>query len=168
MIFGKFIKILKRAIGIRKRHVRRKKRRIYRKQSIRVRVVKRKKKVLRRLKKKHVSRRKRIKKRKRVFKKRSKHQKKKHIRRIISKKKPPLIGEISHYYPNVRAAVVRLKKPLKLGDPIWVKGNKTDFRQTVGSMQINRAPISQARPGQEIGIEVLSEVRLGDCIFLSV
>jgi len=68
----------------------------------------------------------------------------------------------------VNAAVVKLKKPLALGEPIWIKGKTTDFRQTAGSMQINRKPIEKARPGQEIGLEVFREVRPGDTVYRSV
>lgn len=63
--------------------------------------------------------------------------------------------------------MVKLKKPLVLGEPVWVKGKITDFRQTVGSMQIDRKPIEKARPGQEIGLEVFREVRQGDAVYRS-
>jgi hypothetical protein len=84
-----------------------------------------------------------------------------------SKSKPKIIGVITHYFPKVNAAVVKLKRPLKIGEPIWIKGKLTDFRQTAGSMQIDRKPIEAARAGQEIGLQVFREVRPGDCIFVS-
>ena len=82
-------------------------------------------------------------------------------------KKPPIIGVITHYFPKVNAAVVKLKKSLKVGEPIWIKGKVTNFRQTAASMQIDRKPIEKARPGQEIGLQVFREVRPGDFIFVS-
>lgn len=75
-------------------------------------------------------------------------------------------AEITHYFPKVRAAVLKLDRPLAIGDPVWIKGPKTDFRQTVGSLQIDRKPIEKGRPGEEVGLEVLREVRQGDRVFV--
>jgi hypothetical protein len=47
-----------------------------------------------------------------------------------------------------------------------VKGKTTDFRQTVGSLQIDRKPITTARPGQDVGLEVMRDVRPGDAVFV--
>ncbi len=76
-------------------------------------------------------------------------------------------GEISHYFPKVKAAVLRCRAPLAIGDAIWIKGTSTDFRQTIGSMQIDRKAIVRAKRGQEIGLEVFSDVRVGDRVFLT-
>lgn len=85
-------------------------------------------------------------------------------KRPLKESRAVIIGFITHYFPKVNAAVVKLKKPLLVGEPIWVKGKITDFKQTVGSMQINRQPIDKARAGQEIGLEVFRQVRPGDSI----
>ena len=82
------------------------------------------------------------------------------------KKAPRPAAEITHYFPKVRAAVLKLNRPLRIGDPVWIKGHTTDFRQTVGSLQIDRVPITTARPGQDVGLEVMREVRAGDKVFL--
>lgn len=76
-----------------------------------------------------------------------------------------MIGLVTHYFPKVRAAVLKLKKPLCVGEPIWIKGKKTDFRQTVASMQIEKKPIERAGSGSEIGLEVFSEVSAGDVVY---
>lgn len=76
-----------------------------------------------------------------------------------------LVGSVTHYFPKVNAAVVQLKKTLRVGDPILIKGATTNFRQTVGSLQINRAPIDKAKAGQGVGLEVFKEVRAGDQVF---
>jgi len=76
-------------------------------------------------------------------------------------------GEITHYFPKVKAAVFKCRVPLAIGDAIWVKGKNTDFRQTVGSMQIDREPIERAAKGQEIGLEVFKDVHEGDQVFLT-
>ncbi len=95
------------------------------------------------------------------------HRRAKAPRPVKKKKAAVLIGTVTHYYPKVRAAVVKLKKPLSAGDPVWIKGKTTDFRQTVSSMQIDRAAVAKARAGQEVGLEVMRDVRQGDEVFVS-
>ncbi|MCM8795965.1 MAG: hypothetical protein NC928_04725 [Candidatus Omnitrophica bacterium] len=79
--------------------------------------------------------------------------------------KKKIIGIVTHYFPKVRAAVVKLKSPLSIGESIKIKGHTTDFTQTVTSMQINHVPILQAKKGQEIGLLVDSRVREHDIIY---
>lgn len=81
------------------------------------------------------------------------------------KEKQDIIGKVTHYFPKVRAAVVKLKAPLNLGDTIKFKGHTTDFTQNVTSMQIDRVPINQAKKGQEIGLLVNSRVRQHDMVY---
>ncbi len=73
-----------------------------------------------------------------------------------------IIGKITHYFDHVKAAVVKLKKDLKLGETIHVKGHTTDFTQAVASMQLDHHSISIGKKGQEIGLEVNDRVRTGD------
>ncbi len=77
-------------------------------------------------------------------------------------KKEKLIGAITHYFPHVQAAVIKLKAPLSVGDKIKIKGHTTDFTQVITSMQIDRVDITSAKPGQEIGLLVNSRVRQHD------
>lgn len=99
-----------------------------------------------------------------------KYEKRKNLKKKSSKKIPKIkldeLGVITHYFPKVNAAVVKLKRTIRLGDPLLIKGNTTDFRQTVGSIQIDRKVIESASAGKEIGLEVLKEVRPGDKIFI--
>jgi putative protease len=74
------------------------------------------------------------------------------------------IGVVTHYFPKVRAAVVKLKAPLSIGDTVKIKGHTTDFTQQVTSMQIDRVPIQSAKKGQEIGLLVESRVRRKDVV----
>lgn len=76
-----------------------------------------------------------------------------------------IIGKITHYFPKVRAAVIKLEAPLSVGDSIRIKGHTTDFKQAITSMQIDRVPISQAKKGQEIGLLVDSRVRQHDEVY---
>lgn len=76
-----------------------------------------------------------------------------------------VIGKVTHYFPHVNAAVIKLKTPLGIGDTIRIKGHTTDIKETVTSMQIDRAPITVAKKGDEIGLLVSSRVRAGDKVY---
>lgn len=86
-------------------------------------------------------------------------------RAVVKKKEGKIIGVVTHYFPKVRAGVIKLKAPLKIGDTIKIKGHTTDFTQTVVSMQIEHVPINQAKKGQEIGLLVDSRVRGNDTVY---
>lgn len=75
-----------------------------------------------------------------------------------------LVGEITHYFPKVRAAVLKLKIPLAVGDRIRVKGHTSDFTQTVSSIQIEHAALAVAKTGDVIGLLVDSRCRIGDIV----
>ncbi|MFA5150177.1 MAG: hypothetical protein WC937_02405 [Candidatus Omnitrophota bacterium] len=97
------------------------------------------------------------------------------LKKAASKKKPAaarakkskenLIGNITHYFPHVQAAVIKLKAPLSVGDTIKVKGHTTEFTQTIASLQINRVPVNSAKTGEEIGLLVRSRVRQHDLVY---
>lgn len=80
-------------------------------------------------------------------------------------KKPVLLGVISHYFPHVKAAVFKVKRPLAVGDTIEIKGHTTSFKEKVASMQIDHQPIEKARRGQEIGLLVKGRVRINDKVY---
>jgi hypothetical protein len=76
------------------------------------------------------------------------------------------IGEVTHYFPHVKAAAVMiLKDSLKVGDKIYIKGHTTDFKENINSIQLDRVPIEEGRKGQEIGLLVKSRVRIGDSVY---
>lgn len=121
-------------------------------------------------KKKKTATKKRVVKRKPVAKRKpvKKPAKKKPVKKAkVAIKKPEgqVIGTITHYFPHVRAAVIKLKAPLSMGDTIKIKGHTTDFTQTVNSLQIDRVPINNAKKGQEIGLLVNSRVRQHDIVY---
>ena len=80
------------------------------------------------------------------------------------KLKENVIGKITHYFPKVRAAVIKIKSPISIGDKIKIKGHTTDFTQTISSMQIDRVAINTAKKGDEIGLLVNSRVRKLDVV----
>ena len=59
--------------------------------------------------------------------------------------KAAVIGKVTHYFPHVNAAVLKLKLPLKAGDTIHIKGHSSDFTQSVDSIQIEHANASEAK-----------------------
>ncbi len=79
--------------------------------------------------------------------------------------KEKIIGTITHYFPKVRAAVVKIKTPLSAGDNIKIYGHTTNFTQIADSMQIDKTTIRLAKKGQEIGLLVKSRVRQGDIVY---
>ena len=91
--------------------------------------------------------------------------KKKPAKKKLVKAKAAVIGKVTHYFPKVRAAVVKLKVPLSVGDVIKIKGHTTDFTQTVTSLQIDRVPLDKAQKGAEIGLLVESRVRRHDTVY---
>jgi hypothetical protein len=106
-----------------------------------------------------------VKKTKKIVKKTAKRKtssKKKPAVKKVPKNEGKLIGSITHYFPHVQAAVIKLKGPLAKGDTVKIKGHTTDLTQIITSMQIDRVDISNAKKGDEIGLQVSSRVRQGD------
>jgi len=85
--------------------------------------------------------------------------------KVSKKSKEAILGKITHYFPKVRAAVIKLKMPLLVGQNIKIKGHTTDFTQAVASMQIDHAVVDSAKKGQEIGLLVKSRVREHDVVY---
>ena len=89
---------------------------------------------------------------------------KKRVKKAVVKAIGKSIGIVTHYFPHVQAAVIKLKAPLAVGDKIKIKGHTTDFSQIISSMQMDRVDIALAKPGQEIGLLVSSRVRQNDVV----
>ena len=76
-----------------------------------------------------------------------------------------LIGEVTHYFDHVGAAVLDLNTQLQVGETIHIKGYTTDLVQKVESMQIDHADVQQAGPGEDVAILVSDRVRVGDQVY---
>jgi hypothetical protein len=87
------------------------------------------------------------------------------LKPTAKKAKENIIGAVTHYFPQVRAAAIKLKAPLSLGERVRIKGHTTDFTQSVDSLQLDCKPISQGKRGQEIGLLVGSRVRRKDLVY---
>ena len=76
------------------------------------------------------------------------------------------VGVITHYFPHVEAAVVKMTRgTLSLGDTIIVNGHTTDFKTIVKTMQLEHTSIDIASVGQEIGMGVKAKVREHDVVY---
>lgn len=78
------------------------------------------------------------------------------------------VGRVSHYYSKIGVSIIDLEGALKVGDNISIKGAKTDFTQTVTSMQIEHQNIDEAKAGDSIGLKVDDVVREGDAVYKAV
>jgi len=76
------------------------------------------------------------------------------------------VGVITHYFPKVDAAVVKLTKAgLSIGDKIVIKGHTSDFKEKVDSIQLDHEPIQNAEKNMEIGLKVKAKVREHDVVY---
>jgi len=77
------------------------------------------------------------------------------------------VGKVSGYFSQVGVAAIKLSGKLKVGDKIHIKGHTTDFEDTIGSMQIEKESVKEAKKGNHIGIKVPEKVRPNDTVFLT-
>jgi hypothetical protein len=75
------------------------------------------------------------------------------------------IGKITHYFPHCKAGVIKLKKPLSVGDTIRIKGHTTDFKQKITSLQIDGKSVGKAKRSDEAGFLSKKRVRGNDDVY---
>jgi len=75
------------------------------------------------------------------------------------------IGKVTDFFARPVVAGVELSGTLHKGDRVQIKGNTTDMELTVTSIQIDRADISEGKPGDLIGMKVPDRVRRGDTVY---
>jgi len=75
------------------------------------------------------------------------------------------IGSVTDFFAKPVVAGIELSGTLRIGDKIHIKGSTTDMELTVESMQIERINITEAKPGDLVGIKVLDRVRRGDKVY---
>jgi len=76
------------------------------------------------------------------------------------------IGRVTHYFPKVKATAIMIERDeIRVGDSLYFKGHTTRFKQAVASLQINHQAVSQASPGDEVGMAVKSRTRQHDLVF---
>ena len=76
------------------------------------------------------------------------------------------IGFISKYFGKINVGAIDLTAgELSTGDVIHIQGQTTDLEETITSMQIEHASVSEAKAGDSIGLKVSEKVRRGDKVF---
>jgi len=76
------------------------------------------------------------------------------------------VGTVTHYYGHLSVAAVQMESgSLRIGDTIHVVGRTSDFRQRIESMQVEHAPVSEVRAGQEFGLKVTGHARENDIVY---
>jgi len=76
-----------------------------------------------------------------------------------------LIGEVSHWFGNINVAGIKLTGDLAVGDHIHIVGHTTDVEQEITSMQLDNEDVSEAGPGDEIGVKLAARARPGDSVY---
>jgi len=76
------------------------------------------------------------------------------------------VGEVFHFFAKPSVAAIRITDaPVKVGDTLLFQGPSTNFDQKVESMQIEKATVQEAGPGQSVGVQVRDRVRPGDLVY---
>lgn len=76
-----------------------------------------------------------------------------------------MIGRVNHWYGKLGVAGIKLTDRLTVGDRIHILGHTSNFEQEVTSMQIMHQDVSQAGPGDDVGIRVKFRARVGDLVY---
>jgi hypothetical protein len=76
-----------------------------------------------------------------------------------------LLGFVEDYFAKIGVIALTLKS-IAVGQKMQVLGHTTNFEQTVGSMQIDHAPVTQAGANDSVGIKVNDRARAGDHVYL--
>lgn len=76
-----------------------------------------------------------------------------------------IIGKVTHFFPKIGVAVVKLEAGLKKGERIKFKHKEEEFEQAVASMQVEHNEIAEAKAGMEIGMKVDKPVKAGFEVF---
>ena len=75
------------------------------------------------------------------------------------------VGKVTDFFSRAVVAGIDLVDALRAGERIHIKGHTTDLELVVESMQIHNANVSEAKPGDSIGIKVPDRVRRGDRVY---
>lgn len=76
------------------------------------------------------------------------------------------IGIVTHYFNHLSVAIIQLETgTLRSGDTVHIKGHTSDFRQQVGSMEVDHVHVEEARAGQSFGLRVNEHAREHDVVY---
>ena len=75
------------------------------------------------------------------------------------------VGKVSDFFARPVVAGIEMLGNLKVGDNIHIAGHTTDIEMVIDSMQINNVNVTEAKPGDSVGIKVPDRVRRGDTVY---
>ena len=76
------------------------------------------------------------------------------------------IGIVTHYYNHLGVAIIQLETgTLRSGETVHIKGHTSDFRQMVGSMEVNHAHVDTVQAGTSFGLRVNEHAREHDLVY---
>ena len=76
------------------------------------------------------------------------------------------MGTVTHYFPKVQAAIVKVQKgAIQLNDLLFFEGATTNFRHKVTSLQKDHQAVTVGRVGEEVGVQVNQLVNEGDQVY---
>jgi putative protease len=76
------------------------------------------------------------------------------------------VGKVQKFFAKPSVAAIEVTAGvLRIGDRLRFKGHTTDFEDVITSMQIEKAAIEEAKPGDLVGIKVKERVRENDTVY---
>ena len=76
------------------------------------------------------------------------------------------IGIVTHYYNHLGVAIIQLETgTLRSGSTVHIKGHTSDFRQMVGSMEVNHVHVDTVQAGTSFGLRVNEHAREHDIVY---
>ena len=89
------------------------------------------------------------------------------IEHSAAKEKKHFVGKVTHYYPRINVAKIKLVSELKVGDEIIIIGKTTGLiKSKVKRIEINKKPTQKAGKGKEVGIKLSSKARKNDEVYV--
>ncbi|MCK4552952.1 U32 family peptidase [Candidatus Pacearchaeota archaeon] len=80
--------------------------------------------------------------------------------------KKHFVGKVSHYFPKIKVATIKLVSELKIGDEILIIGKTTGLKKSkVQSMEIKNKPVQRGKKGDKIETR-LPQVRKNDEVYV--
>ena len=76
-----------------------------------------------------------------------------------------VVGEVMDFFARPVVAGIDMTGTLKVGDKIHIQGHTTDMELLVESMQVDNVNVTEAKPGNQVGIKVSDRVRRGDTVY---
>ena len=76
------------------------------------------------------------------------------------------IGSVTHWFGKIKVVVIEIHKgTISVGDKIHIKGQTSDFIQTIESMQLDGEDVEKAKKGMSVGVKVSKRVRRTDSVY---